>query len=286
MYHASVALTLADVQRHSFVVPWPEQRQVEQDLLLSLAMVAVFQDDFLSSQVAMRGGTLLHKVYLPPPARYSEDIDLVVVGKRPKEHIRAALKRVLRPVLGTHTSDLWATVKLAVRNAAKRSQVLRLEYEIASVVSPVRRLKLKVEANVSERVPFMALARIPFSVPFRSNAWNAEIVSYDINEVLGTKMRALFQRMQGRDLFDLYWGFSGSAGPAPSPAKAVAAFQHYMEAERSAFTRQDFVEALDARLASRGFRSDMSALLRTGLDYDVDEAGMLVKTKLLSRIPA
>lgn len=74
MYDASLALTLADVQRHSFAVPWPEQRQVEQDLLLSPVMVAVFQDDFLSSQVAMRGGTLLHKVYLPPRVRLPNTI--------------------------------------------------------------------------------------------------------------------------------------------------------------------------------------------------------------------
>lgn len=46
-------------------------------------MVALFDDKFLSSQIAMRGSTLLHKVHLAPPARYSDDIDLVVVGTRP-----------------------------------------------------------------------------------------------------------------------------------------------------------------------------------------------------------
>jgi predicted nucleotidyltransferase component of viral defense system len=48
----------------------------------------------------MRGGTLLHKVHLAPPARYSEDIDLVVFRKRPEDHIRKALMRVLLDVLG------------------------------------------------------------------------------------------------------------------------------------------------------------------------------------------
>jgi predicted nucleotidyltransferase component of viral defense system len=56
-------------------------------------MVALFDDKFQSSQVAMRGGTLLHKVHLAPAARYSEDIDLVVVGPRPAEHIRRAIRR-------------------------------------------------------------------------------------------------------------------------------------------------------------------------------------------------
>ena len=81
-------ITRQDILAHQAVVPWPAQYQVEQDLLLCQAMVALFEDAFLSSQVAMRGGTLLHKVHLAPPARYSEDIDLVVVGTRPAEHIR------------------------------------------------------------------------------------------------------------------------------------------------------------------------------------------------------
>lgn len=73
-------LTRRDVIAHQSVVPWPNQFQVEQDLLLCWTMAALFGDRFLESQIAMRGGTLLHKVYLPPPSRYSEDIDLVVVG--------------------------------------------------------------------------------------------------------------------------------------------------------------------------------------------------------------
>ena len=88
-------ITRRDVIAHQSVVPWPTLIQVEQDLMLCRAMIALFGDAFLRSQIAMRGGTLLHKVYLAPPSRYSEDIDLVVVGERPERHIRLALRRVL-----------------------------------------------------------------------------------------------------------------------------------------------------------------------------------------------
>ena len=42
-------------------------------------------------------------------ARHSEDIDLVVFGTRPEDHIRKALKRVLRDVLGNpnRNEDQW-----------------------------------------------------------------------------------------------------------------------------------------------------------------------------------
>lgn len=57
--------------------PWSSDAQVEQDLVISRALVALFEDEILAREVAFRGGTALHKLYLDPPARYSEDIDLV-----------------------------------------------------------------------------------------------------------------------------------------------------------------------------------------------------------------
>jgi predicted nucleotidyltransferase component of viral defense system len=68
--------------------PWPSDTQVEQDLLLTRAMAGIFADDFLRDQVAMRGGTALHKVHLAPAARYSEDIDLVPPTGRPRRRKR------------------------------------------------------------------------------------------------------------------------------------------------------------------------------------------------------
>jgi hypothetical protein len=47
-----IALTQKDVLAHEVVVPWSEPYQVEQDLLLCLAMRAIFEDLFLSGQVA------------------------------------------------------------------------------------------------------------------------------------------------------------------------------------------------------------------------------------------
>ena len=82
----------------------------------------------------MRGGTLLHKVHLAPASRYSEDIDLVVIGDRPDEHVRKAINHVLLNVLGRPTSSAWQAVKLAVRNAVKPSKVLRVIYRVPSVV--------------------------------------------------------------------------------------------------------------------------------------------------------
>lgn len=279
------ALTEQDVLAHQEIVPWKQLHQVEQDLLLCRAMVAIFQDDFLSSQVAMRGGTVLHKVHLAPASRYSEDIDLVVVGDRPEEHIRKALNRVLRPILGKEKSSVWDSVKLTVRNAAKPSRILRAIYKVPSVIQRGMMLTIEVEANVDERVPHFPVQRLPFSVPFRDEVLATNLVSYNIDEMLGTKMRALFQRTKGRDLFDLYWSLTAPAASPTSVTQIIAAFQHYMAQESTHIGRREFVSSLQLKLKDVGFRTDMLPLLLSDLTYDPDVAAKLVQENLLNLLP-
>lgn len=63
--------------------PWQEDFQVEQDLVIERAIMLIFDDPYLKSRLAFRGGTALHKLYLAPAARYSEDIDLVQITAEP-----------------------------------------------------------------------------------------------------------------------------------------------------------------------------------------------------------
>ncbi len=277
-------LTRRDVIAHQASVPWPLQRQVEQDLLLCLAMAALFDDEFLRSQIAMRGGTLLHKVHLAPAARYSEDIDLVVYGDRPDAHIAKAIQRVLGGVFGKPTDSIWNTFQLAIRNVVKPSRVLRLTYSVSSVSEPGTTLNIVVEANVTERKPHRAIVQIPFEFKYRDATIRSALNGYDLHEMLGTKMRALFQRKRGRDLFDLYWALT-RATPSVDPAIVVDSFRHYLEREGVSAARSEFIAILDSHLADRGFCNDMLPLLRVGLDYDPQIAGELVKAKLLGILP-
>ena len=76
-------------------VPWKDWFQVEQDLLICRCLVAIFQDEFLASQLAFRGGTAMHKLYFHPQPRYSEDIDLVQIHPGPIKPILQRLGEVL-----------------------------------------------------------------------------------------------------------------------------------------------------------------------------------------------
>ena len=64
---------------------------MEQDLVIARALVEIFSDDLLKKSLAFRGGTALHKLYLQPQVRYSEDIDLVQINSEP---INPILKQI------------------------------------------------------------------------------------------------------------------------------------------------------------------------------------------------
>lgn len=57
--------------------PWPDDAQVEQDLVIARALVELFGRPSLAAALAFRGGTALHKLHFESSGRYSEDIDLV-----------------------------------------------------------------------------------------------------------------------------------------------------------------------------------------------------------------
>jgi hypothetical protein len=60
----------ANITAWRATVPWADDAQVEQDLVLSRATVELFADDKLNGQIAMRGGTSLHKPLLRPDLSY------------------------------------------------------------------------------------------------------------------------------------------------------------------------------------------------------------------------
>ena len=117
----------------------------------------------------------------------------------------------------------------------------------------------------------------------------ASVRSYDINEMLGTKTRALMQRQQGRDLFDLChaWQLSqqGITKYAVDGARAMAAFEWYLEQEGARIGIAEANAALDERLRNRRFCDDMNTLLRPGLPkFDAGTGANIVRTAFLSHL--
>lgn len=71
---------------------WLYQSQVEQDLVLSRALVNLYQYEVIQKALAFRGGTALNKLFVDQPARYSEDLDFVLIQDAPIGYILTAIR--------------------------------------------------------------------------------------------------------------------------------------------------------------------------------------------------
>jgi predicted nucleotidyltransferase component of viral defense system len=248
------------------VAPWPQDAQVEQDLILSRALVEMFQEPSLASAVLLRGGTALHKLFLHPARRYSEDIDLVQARPGPIGPILDAVRSRLDPLLGTPRRE---------HNPAN----VTLRYRVESEIPPVVPLRLKIEMNTREHFVVFGAATRSHAVRSPWFEGEARVQTYLLEELLATKLRALFQRRKGRDLFDLSAGLE--AGGA-DPGRIVEAFRAYMKAEGRAVSRSTFERNLVAKAGSRPFNDDLRPLLTPTVRYDATEAARLVSERLLA----
>lgn len=66
------------------------------------------------------------------------------------------------------------------------------------------RMRIKVEVNTFERSPARDLIRLGYDVDSDWFSGQAQVQTYQIAELVASKLRALYQRSKGRDLFDLW----------------------------------------------------------------------------------
>ena len=253
--------------------PWSNDLMVEQDFLLCRSVQAIFGDAKLKKQLAMRGGTVLHKAHLAPASRYSEDIDLVLVANRSPKGIKEDIARVLEPVLGKPSESVVTTVTLAVRNLFSKSEIARITYVCGPTSALAAHAHLKIEVNLNEQENLYPLTHVDMDVPGPGRTVEkCPVVSYDIDEMLGTKLRALLQREHGRDLYDLWRAWAASQAPGATvvvdPRRVGTAFRFYMAQEKTSFSAKDAQAELQRRMQSRKFLEDMNGFLPPGVQYD------------------
>jgi predicted nucleotidyltransferase component of viral defense system len=259
----------ANITAWRAIAPWPDDAQVEQDLVLSRAVVELFAEPKLSAKIALRGGTALNKLYVQPQCRYSEDIDLVQTHGEP-------IGAVLDAIRGT--LDRW------LGKPARKSSGgnVTLSYKFESEIPPIRQLRLKIEINTREHFTVLGLTGHPLSV---ANPWftgAAELKTYQLNELLGTKLRALYQRRKSRDLFDLWLCLDRHL---IDPAKVVMCFDHYMKHEGHSISRAQFEQNLHGKQNDPEFMNDISPLLNPSVEYDPVAAMKVVQDALISLMP-
>lgn len=257
---------IAEWQNHA---PWKDFGQVEQYLIISRALVEIFSDDFLRENLAFRGGTALHKLYLHPAPRYSEDIDLVQIKEGP---IKPIMQR-LGEVITFFEEDRRTKV---IGHGAKAFYRFTSEYDEI-------RMRLKLEINCKEHFNVLDRVEFPFEIESEWFSGKANIRTYNINELLGTKLRALYQRSKGRDLFDLDYARRNMELNIEQIIESFKKYTQFATGNRPP-SQKEFLLNIEEKENDVDFTGDMEALLRSDISYNEAAAFEWLKTELIEEI--
>ncbi len=249
--------------------PWVKDVQVEQDLIITRAITDIFKAESAARALAFRGGTALYKLYIAPAARYSEDIDLVQTEAGPIGGTLSAIRAVLDPWLGTP-------------KRTRGEGRVTLMYRMASEGSSPLPMRLKIEINSREHFSLFGYEERALHVSSRWYSGSASVRTYALDELLGTKMRALYQRKRGRDLFDLW--FAGERAGV-SPERVVECLRCYLEHDGVRLSRAEFEANLHEKLGDPTFGKDVEPLLAPDVSWDIEAAARYAFQELATRLP-
>lgn len=245
-------------------VDWPTDEQIEQDLLLSRLIVEIANDPYLRDELVFRGGTCLHKLHLSKGLRYSEDLDYV---RRTGGGI-AQMVQALREIGERLAMDV------KVRMDQQPKVIFRAPFE-----SGVGTMRVKIEVNTYERFPARDLIRLPYEVDSNWFTGTVNVQTFELAELMATKIRALYQRRKGRDLFDLWLALTTLD---LDPADVIDSFEPYRP---DGYTGAQGRRTLEDHVGKDDFRHDLNQLVRnTPEAYDVDEAARMVTGEILDRL--
>jgi len=256
------------IKEWSEFLPWKIKEYIEQDLIICRALCALHNDEYLAHHLAFRGGTTLNKLYLHPQPRYSEDIDLVQINPEP---IKETLERIRK--------ELAFLGKPVIKQKLHNNTLI---FRFNSEVPPTIPLRLKVEINTREHFNVLGLKQHDFNI---NNHWfsgSCKVTTYHLEELLGTKLRALYQRRKGRDLFDLWKALSTQNLNIESIIRCYREYIGFVVDIPP--TKKEYLLNMEQKIEDEEFLGDTEMLLRPEEKYNPVEAWNLVRSQLIEKL--
>lgn len=143
-------------------------------------------------------------------------------------------------------------------------------------------LRLKIQINTIESFSIAGFQNQSFSVQSPWYSGSSEICTYTIEELMATKLRALYQRHKGRDLFDNWLAITKLGIDC---SKVVNIFQQYNLHNKTNITRAQFEKNLYEKVNDTNFLSDISPLLASNISWDARIAYECVMQNLVCLLP-
>jgi len=248
--------------------PWRQDEFVEQDLILSRLLIELYSSEIISDNLAFRGGTALHKLFLKGSHRYSEDLDFVQIKTGDIGNILTELRKILRRIIPGNPKY----------KKSKNNNTLIYSYYAENPPNP--KMKIKIEINTREHFAIEGTKKLKRECKSDWFTGTANIITFSSEELLATKLRALYQRRKGRDLFDLWIARELN----PNYEKTIKIFKAYLEKENLSITKKDFLDNLSAKIEDPIFQNDILPLIMNSSEYEIGKAFEYVKSNYINII--
>lgn len=237
------------------VVPWSGIDQVAQDLVLARLVVEVANDPFLGQAVTFKGGTCLHKVWLDVPWRYSEDLDYQLTGPIDLRELFAVYRALGDRVGFSKTS----------RNI--NSQFVHVLMTGADHAGDPLRVKVDIQ-RAPRQLPGGA-ERPDFHVDSPWFQGGGPVPAFPPEEIIASKVIAVYQRKRSRDLFDLWAAIRSGLIEATDVA---ASYGTYRPPDPEHWTARQAARSLIERVTDHEYVAELAELARYApVEYDLAE---------------
>src|SRR6056297_1010827 len=167
----------------------------EKNYVNSWILWAMYTSSY-GDNLLFKGGTALSKLYFPETWRYSEDLDFGVGGEYngSKEELEIALDDASR-ISGI---DFDVTQHRALQTEGYPTHYVDIDIQYSAVLGHKNTTSLDIMID-----EYVAFDPVRHSHSYE-DVPEFELTAYSLEEIFAEKLRALYQRSQARDYYDLY----------------------------------------------------------------------------------
>lgn len=122
----------------------------------------------------------------------------------------------------------------------------------------------KMEVSHIERFPILE----PVEKQLETSEVQFDIATYQLEELTATKLRALFERFKGRDIYDLY--FVSKLEPEPATTRKL--FLYYFYRSRKVFNPKVYFRNLAERYSTGSYVDDVSRFVKPTVQFSLKRA--------------
>ncbi|MCD6092542.1 MAG: nucleotidyl transferase AbiEii/AbiGii toxin family protein [Candidatus Aenigmarchaeota archaeon] len=154
----------------------------EHDYRILFLLKDIYSHPFLSNRLCLKGGTAINKLFLKETSRLSIDLDFNIIGE--KEQVFKERKEIKGKLI-----EMLRRQKMEKIEVKSRYEELTVSGRYKPIFG--EKQKIKLEISYIERIPILDPVEKEMKIPLGK----IRVKTYRIEELLATKIRALYDRV-------------------------------------------------------------------------------------------